>query len=119
VVEVLISEARQVVSPSPRVNGRIAPPARACSGSAVQAPALRSANSDSNSGALERALGVLREGLDGWDNFPDPKGAQVTVEKDALGCISDECLVRIEIEDRIELGGAIENDVDSDPDTVG
>lgn len=66
-----------------------------------------------------RGLAVLREGLDGWDNFPDSKGVQVTVEKNARGCISDECLMRIELEDRIELAGAIENEIDFDPDTVG
>jgi hypothetical protein len=66
-----------------------------------------------------RSLKCLREGLAGWDNLLDEKGAPVDATKNALGQVDDVSLMRLEIEDRMELAGAIENEIAYDPDTVG
>lgn len=66
-----------------------------------------------------RSLDVLREGLDGWENLPDDKGAHVEPRKNTLGQVDDASLMRLDIEWRMELAGAIENEIVFDPDTVG
>lgn len=66
-----------------------------------------------------RALRVLRAGLVGWENLSDGKGGMIEPVKNAQGTVADESMMRLEVEWRMELAGAIENEVVFDADTVG